>query len=54
MSTLLKSIALGVNVFINNQYDAIWQLDGKYWEIVILEYFNSGTTRDDIFIRLSL
>ena len=41
-------------MFINDQYAAVWYLDGNYWESVILEHFGSYSTRDDIFIRLSL
>ena len=54
MSTLLKSIALGTNMFINDQYGAIWYLDGNYWDVVVLEHLRIDYTPDDIFIRLSL
>lgn len=54
MSTLLKSIALGVNVFINDQYGAIYNLNGNYWDVVVLEHLRIDYTPDDIYIRLCL
>ena len=53
-STLLKNTAFGANMFINDQYGAIWYLNGNYWDVVVLEHLRGDYTRDDIYIRLSL
>jgi hypothetical protein len=41
-------------MFINDQYGAIWYLNGNYWDVVVLEHLRGDYTRDDIYIRLSL
>ena len=54
LSTLLKSIVRGVNVFIAEQYGAVWYLDGNYWEVVVLENLRCNSTRDDVYNKLGL
>jgi hypothetical protein len=53
-NTSLKNTVVGANMFINDQYGAIWYLNGNYWDVVVLEHLRGDYTRDDIYIRLSL
>ena len=54
LSILLKSTVLGTNMFINDQYGAIYNLNGNYWDVVVLEHLRIDYTPDDIYIGLSL
>ena len=53
LSTLPKNTVLGANMFINDQYGAIYNLNGNYWDEIIWS-LPAFADYDDIFIRLSL